>query len=517
MDNNSREILELAVTNSVTSHELALDYCSDVDYDDDNDPDFTHTQANTPKRPRTILSSKGSATLDRTNSSIRKSSMIVASVLNEIDADSSLIPSKSTLHRHMQKNRQTAAETIQQDYHVTKCVVHWDGKLLPDLSGSGELVDRLPVLLSSLIDGNIKLLGVPKVESGTGLATAKAVHEQLHSWQSETAVVGMCFDTTAANTGKFNGACQLLEVEIGRNLLWLPCRHHMLEVLLSDVFGVCFGPSTGPEILIFKRFQDKWSKLNTRQYKPQKTPLITAPEALKNFILHQLSEKHPRDDYKELLLLAGLMTGIDVSCSIRKPGAMHHARWMAKAIYSLKIELLLDGNEAIIQLKAQELLAVQRFNRFVVLVYIKSWFTSKQATDAAVNDIQLITRLNSFDDEKIKCTGLNAIKRHSWYLSPELANLALFSNLVSDTDKKQLATNLTESRAHLLQTQSLPTSIADIQLSRSFYRTMQLEDDFLDAPVENWNSLPSFLVASETVKNIICTNDCAERGDRELQ
>jgi hypothetical protein len=47
-----------------------------------------------------------------------------------------------------------------------------------------------------------------------------------------------------------------------------------------------------------------------------------------------------RDDYRELLCLAALIVGLPVKFAIRKPGALHRARWMAKAIYSLKIELL---------------------------------------------------------------------------------------------------------------------------------------------------------------------------------
>jgi hypothetical protein len=62
-------------------------------------------------------------------------------------------------------------------------------------------------------------LGVPKLDSGTGNAAAQAVHEQLQSWHCESLVVGMCFDTTAANIGKFSGAYPLLEGKLGRSLL----------------------------------------------------------------------------------------------------------------------------------------------------------------------------------------------------------------------------------------------------------------------------------------------------------
>ena len=108
----------------------------------------------------------------------------------------------------------------------------------------------------------------------------------------------MCFNTTASNTGRFHGACVLLEQLIGRNLLWMACRHHIFEVLLSDVFTICLGPSTGPEILFFKRLRDHWGKLQ-HQPKQQLTPLILASDSLKQFILTQLTIVQPRADYKE--------------------------------------------------------------------------------------------------------------------------------------------------------------------------------------------------------------------------
>ena len=106
---------------------------------------------------------------------------------------------------------------------------------------------------------------------------------------------------------------------------------------------------------------------------------------------------------------------------------MHRARGMAKAVYCMKIELLLDGNESVIQLTVRELEAIQRFNRFVVTVYLESWFSSHMVVDAAVNDIHLIQRLNEYDDAALQSTGLKMMERHSWYLSQELATLLLFS------------------------------------------------------------------------------------------
>ena len=60
---------------------------------------------------------------------------------------------------------------------------------------------------------------------------------------------------------------------------------------------------------------------------------------------------------------------------------------MAKTIYSLKMELMLGGNETVFRLTAHELHGLQRLNQFVVLLHVQSWFTSTCAMDAPVNDM----------------------------------------------------------------------------------------------------------------------------------
>ncbi len=47
---------------------------------------------------------------------------------------------------------------------------------------------------------------------------------------------------------------------------------------------------------------------------------------------------------------------------------------MAKAIYWLKIKLMLNGIEDVLHLAAYEFQGVQRFNKFVVNIYLFSWF-----------------------------------------------------------------------------------------------------------------------------------------------
>ena len=72
----------------------------------------------------------------------------------------------------------------------------------------------------------------------------------------------MCFDTTVSNTGKFNGACILLEALPVHPLLWTACRHHVHEVILAHLFKCLFGNSSSPQITIFELLKRKWPSLD---------------------------------------------------------------------------------------------------------------------------------------------------------------------------------------------------------------------------------------------------------------
>ena len=102
----------------------------------------------------------------------------------------------------------------------TPLTVHWDEKLLPDLTGK-DLVNCSPVLVSGL--NTFQILGVPKLVSGTGEAQAAAVHQLLEDWGLKHLLRALFFDTTATNTGKINGICALLELKVDQNLLYFAC------------------------------------------------------------------------------------------------------------------------------------------------------------------------------------------------------------------------------------------------------------------------------------------------------
>ena len=107
------------------------------------------------------------------------------------------------------KARKETAETLINGFSPNyPLVVHWDGKILPEILGSGK-VDRLPVLVSG--DGMEKLLGVPNLTSGTWINKATVVYEMFEQWNLTNNVAGLNFDTTAVNTDQHNRMCEFGE------------------------------------------------------------------------------------------------------------------------------------------------------------------------------------------------------------------------------------------------------------------------------------------------------------------
>ena len=93
---------------------------------------------------------------------------------------------------------------------------------------------------------------------------------------------------------------------------------------------------------MFKRFHDNWRKFS-HKLPENSNPLILAPANVKSFKAEQLTLAHPYADYFELLQLSAVAVGLQKQIRIRKPGAMHRARWLAKAIYSLNTELVFSA------------------------------------------------------------------------------------------------------------------------------------------------------------------------------
>ena len=471
-------------------------------------------------------------TLDRTGTSSRTAEVILKAAANSWNLGSeSVACDNSTIIRTRNRFRKESANNRQTEFRMkTPGVVHFDSKLLPsiDNKGAGGNVDRLPVVVPG--QDVEELLGVPKFDQSSGLKIAESVVECVKEWHLEDNIVAMCFDTTSVNTGPVRGACQYILQFLEKDLLYFPCQHHIDEIVLKDVFGVLFGPSSGPEYPLFRRFQAKWHSIDGK-------PIRTGPtddrvrqatadisEDTISFCMSLLRSGQPRDDYRECLELTVIFLGgeLDHPFKIRSPGALHRARWMAPAIYSLKIWLHQDNFP---DLRKKETEALTDICLFIVLVYVRVWFEAPIAARAPALALRFLNSLKMFAtiNEKVSECGLKKLSKHLWYLNGENVALSLFDSSVSVEDKKKIVEAMLREdpdedyvphRRAIIDLQTETKQLCDFASpsTRRFFTITGISTVFLHRPCEDWETDDEYIAAKQTVDAFRIVNDSAERA-----
>ncbi|KAG0710572.1 hypothetical protein GWK47_022550 [Chionoecetes opilio] len=139
----------------------------------------------------------------------------------------SMAVSKSTVHRARIAGREQAAEKIvelRNQEIPERLVLHWDGKLLPSLSGDTE--DRIAVLLTGEDDAEF-LLGVPASSDSTGRNMAAVVLKEVDERASGTR------SSPSVSTPRLRTLawCKVLAFGLSKNsdeaYFGLACRHHV--------------------------------------------------------------------------------------------------------------------------------------------------------------------------------------------------------------------------------------------------------------------------------------------------
>ena len=357
--------------------------------------------------------------------------------------------SKSTTRRSRATAREMGAAKVKENFSCKNGQINFDGKLLTDLGGFGK-VNRLAVVAAQEKDN--QLLCVTKTDDSTGKAEAEG--KALEDWGLKESIIACGFDTTSSNTGIQKGSCVLLQDILQRQLPWLACRHHIMELLVKAAYHQVFGDSKSPDVKLFSILKDPstWNSLNLVDFR-----LPTIPQAYKNnvdsllsFINKQLDEENaveiPRGDYKEFLELAKIFLGGSIdrkngyTFQLSRPGADHHARWMSKCIYFLKLSLL-SHQFLQSQLSWQQKKKVETMAFFIVFPYLESWFCSPSLLGAAENYLKLFKRLQKFSkiNKKISSATSTVLCRHTWYLTEELIPFSLFNKNLTLEERTTLA------------------------------------------------------------------------------
>ena len=212
------------------------------------------------------------------------------------------------------------------------------------------------------------------------------------------------------------------------------------------MFKTACGPTEGPEISIFKRFRGAWGSIDHSDIEPSEVSddetMLNLKHKTVELVRQKIKETQQRDDYKELLELVLLFLG-EASTNefrLKAPGALHNARWMAKAIYAIKI-ILLKKQFKLTKREEEGLTAV---GLFVSLVYIRAWCRAAIPQEEARIDLEFICDAEAFS----RCgnpTGKaarDAMYQHLWYLSETLVGISFFDENIALEEKRKMVASL---------------------------------------------------------------------------
>lgn len=121
-----------------------------------------------------------------------------------------------------------------------------------------------------------------------------------------------------------------------------------------------------------------------------------------------------------------------------KPGAMHFARWTAKAIYSIQILMFRDQFPEITESEVNGLIEVVGF---ITKCYSSFWFNADKPEQAPVNDLEFIRKLERYKTINIKIAekAISKFINHLYYLNDECVGFALFDDRIDDETKANLS------------------------------------------------------------------------------
>jgi len=158
--------------------------------DEEADEEYTPVSDSKPSNPKklrpiekvkNIMTSGLAAALDRTGVSDSNAVYILSEALANVSQNPThFVLSRPSVGRKRTDYRLNVVQEMKEHFHPNEpLTVHWDGKLLEDLVGKKH-VDRLPILVSW--HGISKLMGVPKLLSGTGEVVATAGFNTITDW-----------------------------------------------------------------------------------------------------------------------------------------------------------------------------------------------------------------------------------------------------------------------------------------------------------------------------------------------
>ncbi len=215
------------------------------------------------------------------------------------------------------------------------------------------------------------------------------------------------------------------------------------------------------------------------------------------------------------------------------PGAYHHARFMGKSIYLLKIFLL----SHVFPLTPRERQNISRLVGYVIHLYSRYFLSAPLATAAPRHDISLWYDLCQYrqHDQDIATAALASVRRHLWYLCPELVVLALFDDLTPAENKQDIAVTLVNIPRPQVFATGKPgqpsfnaiaaklvddrPSLAEFVTERSWllFTLLGAEGEWLYEDPAIWSDYEEYQQCKAICDDLAVVNDAAERAVKDVQ
>ena len=497
----------------------------------------------------------------RSGLSYRDQAMFLAAIVNYLDVPLNQVGlSRESVRRKRFEIVQREGEGIRSDYIEEMAgkhlVLHFDGKIMKHIEEDSQQrtsTDRIAVSVTSPEFGNKEdlLLGVVPSQSGKSADCAVCIQNLCEYFEVCDGIFGICADTTAANTGHKNGAIVILAQVLEKPFLWLLCRHHISEIMIKACYQAVTGEkSIGPSRKMFSDIRNDW----TEKY----YPTLSAPGAAerfkridesklqvgsdlqriylesKSFISYALEhEVFSRGDYQHLVHYLAFAMNIKSTklenFKIYQPGACHDARFMAYAIYLL---MLFITSPVLDYLTESQTEVVEKMTMVIAIYYGPAFLKSSKTEHAVMNDynsFKIAAIIGKEFDEEVGRSLKKTLSNHTEYLSPKCIPMALADpDLSLETKTKVLKAIIDQKVPDITEiSKTAPEKVIitdntklDSLVSQESWLIFLLLG--IQSKVEEWwaatmegldfQKLDSLKWFEGFVKNLSCTNDCAERN-----
>ena len=211
---------------------------------------------------------------------------------------------------------------------------------------------------------------------------------------------------------------------------------------------------------------------------------------------------------------------------MKAPGARHHARWMSKVIYAIKIAMFQDQLKC--DISESLLTKIVDLARFLCLYYVKPWSRASLPFQAPIEDLILyktmVTNAKKHKSESLRQLSQavpSKFENHFWYLTERLVVLALFST-ASVHEKQDMAKAIKKyqndtSFDHSVQ--KMPTVTAFTQLkdligpeSWLLFKLINEQPLFLSKPALLWEKDECYIRIKSRLQHLKVVNDSSERA-----